>query len=476
MLILGSVLLAALSFGPVAGSQSRIVGRIPASFDGATRVAWIAVDAAGDDVRCGITATAEWLCDGVSHETRGVVVLAGGNRIGAVAVGLSPIDEAETRWGRLVRITAGGASPDDLRGLTIAAYRPERPLNRMQSRRYQRVKDIDIHVSKLSDTMFWIGGFDVDPDGVVVLEGPLIGSRRLATRHLPEGPPDEPVYLSAVAPAVVNGRVLDARGNPVDDAQVDLWDLVQLDVRPARLDDNTPMVHRASVTTSSDGAFQLEHLDDAIVLITAFHRSLGVGRIWVTESRPTIDLELMPPTRATGRVLKRSLPVVGARVRFFPDADAFASSADPMTLVAAEVLTSDDGSFSLALPPNRAGSVLVDLDDGSRARVAVPAGQTKGDIVLGDVAVPDGSHLTVRLLDGPGCSVAVVGPLGALGMTIVRATSLTTVYELDLPESGTWNLNAECGDRTYTADPAFVVVRGDRATTTVDARVVKSTH
>jgi len=42
-----------------------------------------------------------------------------------------------------------------------------------------------------------------------------------------------------------------------------------------------------------------------------------------------------------------------------------------------------------------------------------------------------------------------------------------------LPEGGTWNLNAECGGRTYSIEPSLVVVQRDRETT-VDARVVKT--
>ena len=99
---------------------------------------------------------------------------------------------------------------------------------------------------------------------------------------------------------------------------------------------------------------------------------------------------------------------------------------------------------------------------------------TKGDIVLGDIAIPDGVHLTVRLLDGSGCAVVALGPLGPLGLARVRAESATAAYELELPEAGVWSLNAECGDQAYGLDPPIAVVPPDGTPTSVDARVRKS--
>jgi hypothetical protein len=466
-------LLALVSLASAMSDQARLSGAIPIAFNGAARVVWLPADSGGD-VRCGVDSPTTWSCEGLSSEARGVVALIGEGIVGVAGFGVAAVEPAIERWGRAVRVTPGNASPEELHDLTIAAFKPERPRIRLKSRRYQRIKDDDVHVSKLSETTFWISGGDVDADGYVLLEGPAIGSQRLATRRLLEGPPEEPVFLSAATAETLSGRVLDARGNTVDGADVDLWELLQPDERPSRLDDATPMLHRAAARTSSDGAFQFEGLDGGVLLITAFHPTQGLGRVWITQPRPTIDLELTTPTRATGRIIRRSLPVPGARVRFFPDADAFAASLDPLTAVAGEARTSDDGTFSLGLPPNHTGHVLADLDDGARARVAVPAGHTKGDIMLGDIAIPDGSHVTVQLLDGSGCGIALVGPLGALGMVIVRAVSTTPLYELDLPESGTWNVNAECGDRTYNVEPPLVVVQPDRATTIVDARVVRS--
>jgi len=465
--------LAALAIA-MAGGQSRIVAPIPSALGGAARVVWIPTDPAGDEVRCGIVAAGrEWSCDDISRDTRGVAVVVGDGMIAAYGVGLPPLDSAPAQWGRVVRITAGGSSPDDLHDVTLTAFKPERPRS-LLTRRFTATKDAGVHVAKIDDATFWVAGGDVDPDAFLVLDGPAVGSRRLATRHLREGPPEEPVFLSAGAAVALAGRIHGVRGDAADGAEVDLWELLQPDDPPSRVDDGTPLILRATATASASGLFQFDHVVDGLTLITARHPTLGRGQMWISSAGPPIDLELRPPTRATGRVVKRSLPVVGASLRFVPDADALVASLNPMDLVGAETRTADDGTFALALPPVHVGTVLVALDDGSRARIAVSAAQTRGDIALGDIPVPDGSHLTVRLLDGLGCGVVALGPLSGLGLAMVRATSESTVYELDLPEAGPWNLNAECREGTFGIDPPIVVVQRDRATTTVDARVVKT--
>jgi hypothetical protein len=326
----------------------------------------------------------------------------------------------------------------------------------------------------VSDATFWVTGGRTDPDAFLALDGPSIGSQRISTVRLSEGPPDEPVYLTADAPASITGRVRGLRGEPADAADVELWELLRFGQQPPRLDDGTSLLRRGSVSTSPDGVFQFDRVAGGIVLIAASHAVLGTGRMWVTTPDPFVDLALKPLPRVTGRVLKRSIPVAGALVRFMPDADVFAASTDPMEHIAQEVRTRDDGTFSLALAPKHVGILQVVLDEGGRARVALPDVPTKGDIPLGDISVPDGAHLTVRLADGNGCGVVAIGPLGALGLAMMRAASVTSVYEIELPETGTWTLAAECGNRTYAIDPPIVVVPADRAATTVDARVVKT--
>lgn len=453
---------------------SRIVGRLPSGFSETARVAWVSSDPDRGDVRCGLAPGGEWSCENIIEGMRGLVVLVGDGMVSAVAVGLPTIDPAPTEWGRVVRITTGGVSPEDLHDITMESFKPDRPRTRLQTRRFAAITNDDVRVWKLTDMTFWVAGGETDRNAFIVIDGPAVGGQRVATRQLREGAPDEPFYLPATAPASLTGLASGAHGVVADGADIELWELLQPNPQPSRLDDSTPVIRRAAVSASADGMFRFDRVSGGVALISGRHPALGTGRVWITEPGPTIDLELTLPPRATGRVVKHSLPVAGALVRFLPDADAFVASTDPMDHVSRDVRTADDGTFSVPLPAKRAGALLVALDDGTRARVAVPTAEIKGDVVLGDITVPDDAHLTVRLLDGSACVVVAIGPLGPLGLAIVRAESVTLVYELDLPEAGAWSLNAKCNDHNYELDPPIVVVPPDGKPMVVDARVRKS--
>ena len=62
-----------------------------------------------------------------------------------------------------------------------------------------------------------------------------------------------------------------------------------------------------------------------------------------------------------------------------------------------------------------------------------------------------------------------------LPMRIRRAVSAQGVaVHVDLPESGSWNLIADCGGATLRIEPSIVVVPPDREVPMVDVRVLKS--
>src|SRR5262249_5790669 len=149
--------------------------------------------------------------------------------------------------------------------------------------------------------------------------------------RLLEGPPEEPVFWPAVAGASVIGRVRTQRDEPAD-ADVELWEPLQPGQTP-RLDDDTPALRRRAVVAQPAGRVQFDRIAAPPILLVASHRSLGTARRWVTELGPLAELELTPPARAIGRVLKRGIPVALATIRFVPDLDAFSSSADPSDYV-----------------------------------------------------------------------------------------------------------------------------------------------
>jgi hypothetical protein len=64
-----------------------------------------------------------------------------------------------------------------------------------------------------------------------------------------------------------------------------------------------------------------------------------------------------------------------------------------------------------------------------------------------------------------------VGPLGALGLSIVTSVGLDPVHWFDLPEGGEWALAAECNGIVHSVQPPIVHVASDDPDTTIEARV-----
>jgi hypothetical protein len=369
-------------------------------------------------------------------------------------------------------MTPASASPDDLRSLTIVARRPERPRARPQTTRFSGMDDGSVRVEKLSDTAFWIAGGETDPDAVLVLDGPAVAAQRMPVRALSGGAPEDSVFWPASAGLTLEGSVHGPHGE-TDTLDLELWEPLPTAQRP-RLDDETPAVRARVVRADANGAFHLDRLDGGPFLLTALHDTLGSVSLWVTERVPFIDLELAPPARAVGRVLKRGLPVASASIRFAPDIDVFAAGANPRDYVAGGIRSGEDGRFVLPLPRRHTGSIWIALDDGASVRVAVQESPSRAELRLGDIAVPDSRHLTVRVVEGNACTLVAIGPLGVLGLKIVRAVSASGIYELDLPEGGSWNLVADCGASAFRIDPPVVVVPVDRDAPTIDVRVLRS--
>jgi hypothetical protein len=239
------------------------------------------------------------------------------------------------------------------------------------------------------------------------------------------------------------------------------------------LEDQTPMILHATTRSDSNGAFTFERLAPAAYLVVVRDLKRGQGSYRVKAPGEPAVVRLVEPLRAIGRVLKLDAPVAGARVRFVPDATAYATSRDPTTLLTEETASGDDGHFELILPPSLAGAVQAVAPDGSSVRVPLEKGLGDREIDLGDVRLPDQRHLIVRLLTPQTCEMSAVGPLGALGLSIVKSVGVGSVHWFDLPEGGEWALAAECTGLVHSVEPPIVHVASDDPDTTIEARAVR---
>jgi hypothetical protein len=234
------------------------------------------------------------------------------------------------------------------------------------------------------------------------------------------------------------------------------------------------MIRTATTRAGDDGTFSFERLGSGPFVIMVTDPDRGRGITIVRSIGEPVVVRLSPPLRATGRVLRHQLPVAGARLRFVPDADAFRSSTDGRDLASQEEVSGSDGRFELALPPLRSGMLQVIAPDGATVRVPVVGDGADHRLTLGDITLPDPRRVTVRVLGGDACVLFVAGPVGHLGMTVLRESAASdNLHWFDVPEAGEWALDADCQGRPAKVDPAVFAVSVERSDVMVDVQIIR---
>lgn len=371
------------------------------------------------------------------------------------------LDPASGQWGRLVRVEAGSAGTNELHDLTLSPWTPERSAVRAKLRKFRALRDGSVRVLKLSPTVFWVtGAATVDPDAFIALAGPDIGAVHVAIPRLLQDASENPHVIQAPMRQSIIGRIRNVGGEVVP-ASVEV-------LRPLRSDSErpnaaTPVIAVAAGAADANGLFVFDGIVEPPLLVAAASPVDGRGSVWVMNAGQPVVVDLMPPLRVRGRVLRNRVPFAGARVRFVPNSQAWASSVDPAAHLTDESVSAADGLFEIVLPEQATGELQIVAADGAVARVPIlDALNRTRTIELGDVAVPDPRRIIVRLLEplqSPPCDLLAIGPLGSLGMQTVRASSAVNVFTLDLPESGQWTFSAECGGRIQPVTPMITIVQ-----------------
>jgi hypothetical protein len=453
-------------------------GRAPASVGSEWRVAWVAADdgSSASGPPCEALSFIDWRCD-LAAGSRGVVAVVGAQGIAGFAIGPSgsgaPV-VTTGRWARLLRLVPTSVSLDDCRGAQAAAWTIQKSAVRQHSRRFIPVSNSGIQIVEISPTAFWIAGTESDQDGFVEVRGPGIATIRIRSEQLQAGAPDEPFLAYIGTPMSLAGRVQTKGGHSADDADVELLELLAVGSTEPDAGFATELISRAKTRTDQSGSFVFDGLDQGRYEIVASHDTHGRGVASVKSMSEPAIITLVPPARARGRVLRHGLPVVGARVRFVPDASAWMRSTDATALISPEVATGATGAFLLSLPPEHAGEVQVIGSDGALARVRLPLPAGNGEFHLGDLLLSDPRRLVVRLLANAVCEMYAVGPLGSLGLTTVRADRASNVFLFDVPEPGAWALGADCGQRAVEVSPPAVTIASEGPEVTIDVYLVES--
>jgi hypothetical protein len=400
----------------------------------------------------------------------GVVLIQAGVEIGFVAFGThGAVASGMAKWGRLIRVITAGDEED----ISASALQIDRPAVRPNTRTLGVVPDNETHVWPVSPTAFWVVGSSRRSDAFIRFEAKQSARHDEPLERVMEGAAEAPMTIPLQLPVALEGRVELSSGAPVPGAIVDLLALRPSDfTEPERAALNAADVMRiAEGRTDADGKFEFDGLESRLYKVAVVDFEHGRGEQWTNAAGPLLVVRLKAPSKATGRVLRQSLPVQGVVVRFVPDASAWRDSRDPAAHLTLDTSTDDSGRFALTLPPAAAGAVQLTAPEGATKRIPLPNIPNVSEIVLGDVVLED--LILVELqTDVPDCVVSAVGPAGVAGFSIVRARSVGIVHSLQLPEPGQWLMQAECGGVQRRVSPRALEVSSKGELSTYYLRVL----
>ena len=452
-------------------------GSTPPALVAPSRIVYVSADTS-DGTSCRLLEGDQWTCQSPSAQVSGIVVIVGQDAIAYRSPTLSDASFHVRSWGRLLMVEHGSIADADVARAKVTAWTPTRFRSQPHSTRLVAAQDPSIDVVTLAPGVFWVAGGETDVAAFLMVGGGEFAATRLMIRTLIDGDVAAPFVVAPSGNSLLEGRVQDSHGNDVAETEVESFELLEPPTEWSGLPDDqlaaAPMVRTALVQTRSDGTFTFDHVSAGPFVLIVTDRLRGRGRAVVRSSHEPALIRLKPPTYATGRVLRDHLPAEGVRVRLIPDPRALAGATDVRDLAAPELTTAADGRFAIVLPPVLSGALLFVAPDGASIRVPLPAHVGTGDLNVGDVMLAAPQRVAVRLFDGDGCVLSAIGPIGALGASIVRQSAVAgIVHWLDVTETGAWQLQAECGNRPGSLIPDAFVVSDTGPPPVVDARVIQ---
>lgn len=314
-------------------------------------------------------------------------------------------------------------------------------------------------VSRLAPETFWISG-TIDPAAYLELRGDRAATTRLSLADM-AAPGAAIVDVTLPHHEVISGEVRGG-GAIVEGAAVMLSRILDAP-RPGVPDGERPRERIAEATTGSAGEFRFESLSAAKYELFVVHPSIG-RRMAVVAAPTHARLQLEPRAILRGKVLRHGVPVAGAVVQVLPSLDAVAASRNPAALGSAAVRTGPTGRFEV-IAPDEGRVTLSAASDGGAFRLelgdaaALPQVTDVGDITLDD---PIAVELLIEL--PAGCELRAAGPMGAAGLSAIRAEAAGQGrWILRPPQSGRWLLAGVCGGAEIALEPALIAVPLARA-------------
>jgi hypothetical protein len=421
-----------------------------------TPLEWVTArhDGGGAWPRCLWASADRWECWGATMDDIAVVYASGpGGVWWTVASAADVRDWRVAEWGRLLTIRGrDGLAPNGLRVIPQQPVPP--PAQRLRSVRLQTASIDTIHATPITETAVWLAGARPPARSWAELRATGDAPTYLPLQDLSAGPPGVRVPIVLDEARRIDGTV-SAAGEPARGALVTLFRL--LDPPPQPNDRIKPRrVFAAESTTGDDGAYRFEELGDADYEIVAWHPQRGRASVIVPPARANLDIELVLPGIARGRVLQDGKPASGVDIFSMPDPNAFNAADDPVDVKGGDGRTGADGRFVVSLAASGGGGLRIGGGAYSVRRVPLPSA-VMPIVDLGDIELGASFEVTVVLDRDPVCGLRAVGPVGRTGLHVLTAVRTGPgLFRIAIPEEGLWEFGLTCGAGSRALAPPAV--------------------
>jgi hypothetical protein len=400
---------------------------------------------------CETAGVGRWQCIGVPADAPGVVVARReGGRVAWAEIPSSSTERvaaSSSEWGALVRLDAPEHSSD----APLAKLQKPGPAGGAVM-----VPDPGFEFRSLAQGLIWIAGAETPAGRVVELRwGPFVGKAD-AAQTVAAAESGEPVPVAVAAPTTVRGTVTDSARAPVSGAVVLLCD-----AGPGARSDKGARSVIADTVTDAVGRYEILGLPRGDYLLRVCAGAYGCFENRADLSGAANDFVLSPRATFIGRVMSPGgVPETGASALISPTIDEYMRAEDRVALIPLQVSADADGRFRIAAPARGRFVVEVRASRGAAARRRVEVSDFSPAIVdLGDIALSQPGAFEAIVLKCPSGELRLIGPVGGdstLPQRIAFPIDSQQRASVQLPESGTWLLAANCGGVARGLSPSIL--------------------
>ena len=352
-------------------------------------------------------------------------------------------------WGRVVRVHAPGRGVVDARAIVL-----QPSLRRGSGQMHEARPAPGIALFRLGPHAFWVAS-GTAPRGELELRSVGAATTRLPLASIAASFPSA-TDIALPAGESITGEVR-SRGLLIEGVTVMLTRLLERPA-PAPTQDDPPIERVGEAVTDPSGHFTFVALARGRYELLAVDSSRGRAR---QAAAPTthVRLELRPRALVRGRVVQQGVPVPSALVQLLPSLEAVTSARNPLALGAAPVPSGPDGRFAVIAPDE--GRVMLSVNAGSGA-VRMDLGDAAvlpETLDVGDITLQAPLELEIVAELPAGCELHAAGPLGATGLSVIRAVALAPArWRVTPPLPGRWLFAAVCAGQELALDPPVVEV------------------